>query len=128
MRSPLLPLLLAFMLLVACGRDPPNLQATSAVELMRERTVVAKAVRSIQATSTSERKINQCLRYPLQCQSLGLNWQRLAEACRAEVRAGLRQSQECWSALLLQTPTPLPAYQPPSWAPPRPGVPRPSKP
>ena len=121
--------------LVACGTDPPNLQATKASAFWREATVVAKTVRSIEATRVAQERRDFCLLYPLRCGSVGLNAQSVRRACLATAEANptVRRSS-CDSALTRQllTPQPTPAMiQPiPRLAPrvPRPSVPRPSVP
>ena len=116
------------LILLACDRAPPtpDAKATYAATFWRNETVVAGAVRSIQATSTAKENRVQCLRHPLSCQSLGLHYNSVRKGCIATVEAGRSGNYSpCMSQLLLDPPTPIPVIQPqrPSWAPPRPSVP-----
>ena len=93
----------------------PGLMATLASKNYEEATVVANVVRSIQATNTAERNIETCLRQPLSCKSLGLDWQRIVKNCHATVEANpiVHSYSDCSSDLLRNPPTVLPAIQPP---------------
>ena len=75
--------------------------ATRVAKNYEEATVVSKVVGHIQATRTAEANITQCLRKPLSCKSLGLDYRRTYNNCRATALSHL----DCASDLTLNPPT-----------------------
>ena len=88
--------------------------ATIIAESRKEATIVARAVSNIRGTETAEANITQCLRQPLSCQSLGLDWERTVRNCHATVEADPwgRSYSDCSSERLHNPPTVVPLGQP----------------
>ena len=105
--------ILAFILVfIACTQSEPQrgLWATTLAKNHSEATIVSKAVRSIQATSTAKENKNFCLQNPLSCRTVGLDWERTRRGCYATVEA--RPTSRGYSVCHPPVPTPIPIIQP----------------
>lgn len=80
--------IVSLFLVIGCVVPEPDHSATRTAETRRDATVVARAVRTIQATTTAKENQATCLAEPTRCRSLGLDWQETVRRCQAAGNTG----------------------------------------